>query len=306
MLVKVSHALRLAELIKRTYNPYSLRIVCYHSIATNHPFLPAHLCVSPGNFMEQVRSLRKHFTIISFDEIELVRSKKIVRPLIITFDDGLRDNFDTAFPILREMGLRATFFLNTLPLAEGRILWTHRLYVLAKIIGIESLTQEILKRRNNVTTNVDSLPSLFEYLTTNYRYDEITDLLDSLSIDDQFPNMYLGANEIKKLLVHGMEIGCHGHSHFNLTKIENVEDEVLLSKDYLENLCQKKINSFAYPFGHPESFNDSLNTRLGSFFDSLCTTLPRINKRPENAILHRVCSYEMPEEKLLLKLLIGI
>lgn len=306
MLVRISQTLRLEEVIKCIYSPYSLRIVCYHSIATNHPFLPSHLCVSPSNFIEQMRSLKKHFNIISFDDLESVRSKKIVRPLIITFDDGLRDNFDVAFPILREMGISATFYLNTLPLTEGRILWTHHLYILSRTIGISNISRDILKAKDKETIKIDNLPSLFSYVNANYRYEEVLELLEGLGIKLQAQNIYIGKKEIGELLKHGMGIGCHSHTHFNLTKIENAEDEVRLSKDCLESFCQKKIRTFAYPFGDPESFNDTLNKKLGNFFEGICTTLPKVNKQPLNGIYHRVCSYEMPAEKLLLKLLIGI
>lgn len=306
MLVKISQSLRLEEIIKRAYGTHSLRIVCYHSIATNHPFLPAHLCVSPSNFIEQLRCLNKHFNIISFDDLDLVENRKVVRPLIVTFDDGLRDNFDVAFPILKEMGIKATFYLNTLPLVEDRILWTHHLYILARSVGVERLAGEILREKDRGISGMGSLPSVFRYVGDNYSYEEVFELYERFGVKPQAQGMYIRENEIEELLAHGMGIGCHGHTHFNLMKIENAEDEVRLSKDCLESLCREKIGTFAYPFGDPDSFDETLNNRLGNLFESLCTTLPRINRQPANGLYHRVCSYEMPAEKLLLKLLIGI
>ncbi|HEX4926547.1 MAG TPA: polysaccharide deacetylase family protein [Burkholderiales bacterium] len=47
------------------------------------------------------------------------------RRLALTFDDGLRSNVQVAYPILRELGLPATFFVCPGLIDEGRWLWTH-------------------------------------------------------------------------------------------------------------------------------------------------------------------------------------
>jgi peptidoglycan/xylan/chitin deacetylase (PgdA/CDA1 family) len=41
------------------------------------------------------------------------------RPIILTFDDGYRDNYDNAFPLLRQYGFPATFFVLTEVTSQG-------------------------------------------------------------------------------------------------------------------------------------------------------------------------------------------
>ena len=48
-----------------------------------------------------------------------------------------------------------------------------------------------------------------------------------------------------------ISIGSHGHNHLDLTKINDnqLKTEIGKSKDIIERLIKKRINSFAYPFG---------------------------------------------------------
>ena len=56
--------------------------------------------------------------------------------MLITFDDGYRDNFDLAVPILRERGIPATFFLPTAFLDSPRLpWWDHVAYVIKQTAG---------------------------------------------------------------------------------------------------------------------------------------------------------------------------
>lgn len=57
----------------------------------------------------------KHFTVVSLAEqiVGCQNSKRMGGTLSITFDDGYRDNFDVAAPILCRLGLPATFFVTT-------------------------------------------------------------------------------------------------------------------------------------------------------------------------------------------------
>ncbi len=75
------------------------------------------LSVTPSNLREQLNWLRENgYTTISL--YQMVRALANVetlppKPVILTFDDGHRDNYENAFPILREYGMTATFFIIT-------------------------------------------------------------------------------------------------------------------------------------------------------------------------------------------------
>lgn len=78
------------------------RILTYHSIADRGD----ELSVPPHRFREQLAWLKDRRPVIP-----LAQAARGEDGVAITFDDGYRDNWETAAPILQELGLPATFFL---------------------------------------------------------------------------------------------------------------------------------------------------------------------------------------------------
>lgn len=82
------------------------------------------LSVSPANFEAQLRYLVGHgYGPITLES--LVLHLQIGRPLppkpvVLTFDDGFRDNYTNAYPLLKEYGFVGTFFVITGFVDEGR------------------------------------------------------------------------------------------------------------------------------------------------------------------------------------------
>jgi len=82
------------------------------------------LSVSPVNFEAQLRYLVEHGYEPTTLE-SLVLHLQVGRPLpgkpvILTFDDGFRDQYTTAYPLLRKYGFVGTFFVITRFADEGR------------------------------------------------------------------------------------------------------------------------------------------------------------------------------------------
>lgn len=63
---------------------------------------------------------------------------------------------------------------------------------------------------------------------------------------------YMGMDEIRELLNCNMEIGSHSRSHSYLTELkqEEIDKELVESKNILQKCCGKRIDGFAYPGGH--------------------------------------------------------
>src|SRR5437016_4860781 len=97
-----------------------LTILTYHRIAPDSPDAFAssddNISCSAEQFEREIALLRRYFSPVTFAEVASARRagrNLAANPLIVTFDDGYRDNFEVAAPILRRHGVTACFFLTT-------------------------------------------------------------------------------------------------------------------------------------------------------------------------------------------------
>src|SRR5215831_12481219 len=113
-----------------------LGVVTFHHIhdTSNHgayPYDPDVADASPRQFRRHLEMLARVGTPISMAELlRALDGGPLPRnPVMITFDDGYRSCHDVALPILREMGIPATFFIATSFVAERRLYWWERIAV---------------------------------------------------------------------------------------------------------------------------------------------------------------------------------
>ncbi len=91
----------------------SVPVLMYHHILPKSSFIAS----SVDEFREQMAFLANNgWTTLSSDEFYRYKKGLFIPPkksVLITFDDGWRDNYIYAYPILKEFGLKATLFLVT-------------------------------------------------------------------------------------------------------------------------------------------------------------------------------------------------
>ncbi|HSB61494.1 MAG TPA: polysaccharide deacetylase family protein [Vicinamibacteria bacterium] len=86
------------------------------------------LTISLRMFERHCRFFRRHFRVVPLREIveRLERRQRLDRELAITFDDGYRDNFEVAAPVLERMSLPATFFVVSGWIGTDHVPWWDR------------------------------------------------------------------------------------------------------------------------------------------------------------------------------------
>jgi len=86
------------------------------------------LTVTVGMFERHCQFFRRHFRVVPLREIvrKLERGERLNRELAITFDDGYRDNFEMAAPVLQKLSLPATFFAVSKWLGTDVVAWWDR------------------------------------------------------------------------------------------------------------------------------------------------------------------------------------
>ena len=101
-------------------------ILMYHHISAPPPDaddIRRDLSVTPQDFEAQLRYLKKagYHSITLRDLIYYLAIGRPLppKPIILTFDDGYRDNYTHAYPLLKKYGFVGTFFLITAPIDQG-------------------------------------------------------------------------------------------------------------------------------------------------------------------------------------------
>lgn len=93
---------------------YVVPILMYHSVSPSAS-RQTMLAVKPETFERQMRFLKNiHYNVITLEELStLIKDKKKIPPrtIIITLDDGYRDNYTYAFAVLKKYNLTATIFI---------------------------------------------------------------------------------------------------------------------------------------------------------------------------------------------------
>ncbi len=111
------------------FGPRRLTILGYHSVSDPknqrelHGELYRHLSVPADVFEREMQYLKdRGYTFISFADLAAIERKERPmppRPVMVYFDDGYRDNFINAYPILKKMEIPATLFI-AVDCVEGR------------------------------------------------------------------------------------------------------------------------------------------------------------------------------------------
>jgi len=235
-------------------------VLIYHRV-TNLPSDPQLLAVSPENFSAQMRYLRDHFPVLRFED----DWKRCELPsVVVTFDDGYADNFLEALPILESIGIPATFFISTDVLGSTEEFWWDELERLilgndlrpdrCQLDGIGRVMGWETGSAANRQKFYQELHPLMRKLTTNEREAWLEQLRKwaGCGTAGRASHRALSVEELKKGADSSLvTIGAHGVTHTRLSNLDPDEQryEVMHSKMRLEELCEKEITVFSYPFG---------------------------------------------------------
>src|SRR3954453_7932457 len=106
------------KLLERLPQQNCLVVLNYHRIgsASDTAGDPNLYSATPADLDDQVKWIKQHFHISTLDEaIAFIDGQTTFRKagILFTFDDGYKDNYDYAFPILEKHKVQGTFFICT-------------------------------------------------------------------------------------------------------------------------------------------------------------------------------------------------
>jgi peptidoglycan/xylan/chitin deacetylase (PgdA/CDA1 family) len=224
------------------------RILMYHGIVTE----------GAQALAAQLRYLVRHFKVVSLEAM-VNRLANDAAPganeIVLTFDDGLRNNLSVVYPILRQLQVPATFFVCPELVEANKWLWNHemrcRLQTLAES-DLAELRMRLLAPGNSAEGIVEWMKTL--RLPQRHKAEEIirqATLHFRPSRHQQAAFDMMNWDDLLSLDPRLITVGSHTLSHPILTTLtaQEIEYELIKSRSWLEQRLQRAVNFFCYPNG---------------------------------------------------------
>lgn len=248
----------------------SFQILIYHKVNDDaDPFFGG---VPVTVFARQMETLRSYYRVLPLEELVERAYKDDVPPraIAITFDDGYYDNYAHAFPVLTRFELPATIFLATGSIESGVPLWHDRVFDAFRETRVEQVVIEAQ------TYSLHTLPERQRALRAFLRVvrqcppadrdERIQQLMSHLAIPESRSAgaKKLSWRDVEHMAQGQITFGAHTVTHPILTRMPFAAamEEIVLSKQTIEQHLHTPVRLFAYPNGGQEDFNEPLKRGL--------------------------------------------
>jgi peptidoglycan/xylan/chitin deacetylase (PgdA/CDA1 family) len=286
-----------------------LTVSNYHYIRESFiaPY-PSIFGLTPDDFKKQLVLLKNQGDFIAPNTLvenskELLNSKDNF--FLITFDDGLKEQFENALPILDALNIPALFFINSINHIEKKVSLAHQIHLVRSVISSAELFENLVKVTNRKLNQQEVQQAHQFYRFDNHQNAELKYFLNVLldfATQEKFINsiftehfnenevlesLYMDTNEIRQLIKRGF-IGSHTHTHLPLGIYDEqtILYELETTKKYLENLGGETINCVAYPFGTKEAATEEVGRLAKQVGYTIgFTTKPEVNDLSSNLLL---------------------
>lgn len=210
-----------------------------------------------NRFEKQLRFLKENFYLVSLTDgvAALERRDTADKPwLAITIDDGFRDNYEYAFPLLQKYGVPATIFLATDFLDEGVPPWPTRLAEMlesTRRLAVSSPFDYRLESWESRAELSRNLKVLYANLAPSDRLEALQELQQHLGVETQTKYPPLSWDQVREMKNKGIEFGSHTVYHSILPAVSHrvLLQELADSKARLETELEEPCVLFAYPDG---------------------------------------------------------
>ena len=245
-----------------------LFILTFHSFSSRKN-QTAYGSLPIGRFEQQIQFLKRAFEVVSLEEglVNLGRRRANAKPqLAITIDDGFRDNYDLAWPLLQQYSVPATIFLATDFIDSGRPPWPtqiNEIFSQTTSWMMEWPFRENIKNLGGRAAAKQRLKNDWSRLVPKARFLELAKLRKHLGVPNRSLHSALTWAQVREMQNGGIKFGSHTvyHSILPAVPLLTMERELLDSKHRIESELQEPCQLFAYPNGdHNESSRNALET----------------------------------------------
>lgn len=274
-------------------------IFTYHRVC-RPSYNNEYLGVPSDVFEKHVRFIKDNFKTVSMlDGVKALQkgsSKEI--HAAINFDDGYKDNYEHAYPVLRKYKIPATIFLTTDFIGEDRNFWWDDIFKIINNTFSDKLSFDIGSRKfhfrlNGMAQRKEAVRYI-NYILRDKNAREIKYVVEKIKENLSFKekrssNEMLSWEEINEMKQGSVSFGSHTKTHPNLCLLNDDEvlDELIGSKKNIEQKLGVEIDGFAYPFGIFDKRIRSLVKKAGYKYARTC--LKGFNNRnSDKFLLHSI------------------
>lgn len=242
------------------------RVIFYHGVDRVNESPSLH--IAPENFEQEIRFLSNHYEVIDMDEYyqRFQQNKFSNREIVITFDDGYKNNLTIAAPILQSYNMPFTVFISTGHMESGKRFPTAIVRSVIMYEGIDKVDIRCIRFRSPLKSkeqrkkvcdllihtlkrsNMDLINEICEELIANISSREYKELCEKHSADEP-----LNWEDVRKLQTgYDCIIGAHCMDHFICNGYQTCEQtrwQLTESKRLIEEKTGKSCLYMAYPNG---------------------------------------------------------
>jgi peptidoglycan/xylan/chitin deacetylase (PgdA/CDA1 family) len=251
-----------------------LIVANYHYIRENftNPY-PSIFGLTPLQFRKQLEQLSGYGEFISQDDLLTYRKKPFDKNyFLISFDDGLREQYELAKPILEKMGIPYIFFINTANFSNKNVSLVHKIHLVRSQMAPVKLLQKL--QANSLTKN-EKKAALSHYnydteenailkyflnfkLSLEKQINLIEPLFSELFNEEKVvEDLYFSEDMLQDLSKIGV-LASHSHRHIPLGRIEasEVRKELINTQNFFYKKFGQIAQALSYPYGSRDSCHD--------------------------------------------------
>jgi len=267
--------LGLIDLMGRKWLAGRVAVLMYHRLVPDEGippddpdrYNPMTATLTVSRFVDQMRWLARRATVIGLGDVAgiMLHGRRPPRnAVLITFDDGWRDTYELAAPILDDLGLRATVFVSVEAVAERRPLLVDELTWLLQhpdlSLDRDDTPEEVrrlgrgldLGRPETIHQAVTEATWWLKNLDPGYQRTILGHLRAAVPDGrDYYDRLYLTWDRLGQLAARGWDVGSHGLGHPNLNVLahNDLDRELGRSREVLVERLGRPMDAFCYPYG---------------------------------------------------------
>ncbi len=281
-------------------------ILCYHRVGIEG--VPLYSRLEPAAFEAQMQHLRRHYRVLSLAGLlsEMERPASALPAVAVTFDDGYRDVFEHAFPVLRKYEIPATIFAVAEAIETGSAPWYDRIFLAlvnhpedTVTIELDGPTEFSLHSFAARVATTDRIVRWIRGQSDVRRREFCTELNRRLPVpEEKLQDRMLTWEQLRSMQRGGVVCGSHTITHPVLSRLDSqtLLRELRDSRLLLEQKLGRPVTDFAFPFGKAEDNIGVTSVELaGCGYRSAATTTPGTNRPGADPFaLRRVSIGEQP------------